>query len=253
MAATDNADRSEISVIGIRDRLTPFLRLANSERWSDHALRKAFDQIEKIVTGTNNTFPWTQSETLRLRLVVQGIRKTLKQLAIAGREHKGLVEVPLNVPVLDCLLIHAEDGQYHEGEIEIIPMDRAGALYQFFLDVLGRLDAARIRHCPVCSRIYWAVRRDAGVCSASCRVKRWQKHSPQRWKEIQEKHERKRARLRCRERRHVTAVNVDSLVCNHCGYQATKRSDFAQHKQTHKTTKVHVNKQRAIEKKELTR
>jgi hypothetical protein len=42
-------------------------------------------------------------------------------------------------------------------------------LYQdVFLEALQRLDARRIRICPICGQLYWAWRRDKGACSDTC-------------------------------------------------------------------------------------
>jgi hypothetical protein len=137
---------------------------------------------------------------------------------------KGVQEIELNMSITYPYL-RIKDGQFS------LVADRLNDLTHDFLDALTASDPVRIRECPVCHRIFWALRTKAQVCSNRCRVRKWQLDNPADWARIQNKHERRRRRAAASRRR--SAASMDPLACNRCGAALRTSSALVAHKREH--------------------
>jgi hypothetical protein len=84
------------------------------------------------------------------------------------------VEIPL-LFVHSCPVVRVETN----GQITV--REQRGLKYKPMLDALGGLNAARIRRCPPCGKIYWACHANKLVCSQGCREKKYRQTSPDKY------------------------------------------------------------------------
>jgi hypothetical protein len=107
--------------------------------------------------------PQTLATAVERYFLFQATRETLRAIA---QMPKGSGFLPLPPVGLEQFLEAKIDG---EGRIVLI----AGPL----MEVLRGVEAARIRQCPVCQRIFWAGRKDQPACTKQCthvlRTRRW--------------------------------------------------------------------------------
>jgi hypothetical protein len=152
--------------------LEQFIRLANA------APRVAVPDIAPLLGPRQ----WRAAEdALRWRI-------TLTRIARSA-ESRDVSPIPVDLPSspLDLLWVGPD------GRIQVLGAQPQGVLYRDLLAALQGRDAARIRECPSCGRIYWAHRKDKKTCSDRCRSKKWIKDNPDKWADIQTRHEGKRA------------------------------------------------------------
>ncbi|MGO9060819.1 MAG: hypothetical protein ACLQU2_26070 [Candidatus Binataceae bacterium] len=115
------------------------------------------------------------SSSAELRPFVHFVRETLRKIAsLQGQES------PVGPPMIFlqyCLPMHLvwpdKNGDLHLEEYEPALV----RVYQKFLEFLKRLDSM-LRECPICSKLYWAKRKDQKACQAhanTLRVRNWDK------------------------------------------------------------------------------
>jgi ribosomal protein S27AE len=126
---------------------------------------------------------WVVSESARVW------RTMLVRIIRSAKRQDGMV-VPVDLPPapLDLLCVS------EKGQIQVWGAQPQGVLYKDFLTALRGTDATRIRECPRCGSIFWAGRKDKRVCSNHCRQRRWVRSNPERWADIQTRHEIKRGK-----------------------------------------------------------
>lgn len=174
--------------MGPRVDLAFFLELANSalggpavpDRADTRAIHEAAETLRSTCFWVEGNADLTLStyETWGL-----SVRQILSQLARAKVGDR----VDANLPVL---ALH-EALVSPDGLIRLETQQPDGSWYYRFLASIEDLDARHLHECPECQRLYWA-RTDKGVCSGKCRVARFRRKQPDRWKEIRDRHERER-------------------------------------------------------------
>jgi hypothetical protein len=126
----------------------------------------------------------------QLRLL-WGVQNTLSGIVRAARkthEHWP-VPVDLGITIGQWVVVR------RDGNMKVF----ASYDHQEFNDALERSDARRIREC-YCGKFFYALRTTKRFCSDNCRVNRWADSNFEAWNKIQERHQRKRAVKRRREK-----------------------------------------------------
>jgi hypothetical protein len=216
-AATARTTRVYESVSG--KNLQLFIDLANklfsgSGPWPeggfDHGTcGREFRKLEWQIRKERNPFPRDDSSEARHDRYTIGlaIRETLQGLAINAVEGSGIVSVTTDFPLSKLCCFHIQPslipkapiGRKHierrpePYEIEPCPKTHEALIWKSFVDACSGTRADRIRICPICERIYWVRRAHAQVCSVVCRVKQWRIENPEKWRDMQLRHESNRA------------------------------------------------------------
>jgi hypothetical protein len=133
---------------------------AATERFRKGALRGVALLPRNLVGGEQLSF-WGFHDT---------IRNTFEKIVSAGQS-SGIGNISIDLPFGSYVELKIPLGT-HIIESEV---DALGRLCQQFIRSLIGRDAARIRECPICFRIFWARRSDQPCCSARCNNLRRQK------------------------------------------------------------------------------
>jgi hypothetical protein len=138
---------------------------------------------------------------------VQQIRDALRSLARARNLEKRELRYPLTLPDAASARVVVKP----DGTIRIVttPVKIAGDTMNFFRDqflpALERCDVRRIRLCPICDKLFFALRLDQQACSPKCsrpyRARQFRLRAKQYEKNRKENRRRKAARPALRRKR----------------------------------------------------
>jgi hypothetical protein len=154
-----------IPISKLHAKLIRLVAIANGEDKESIAKRS----IAMPVIGPNfQPIGWTTYTRTNAR--VQQIRDALRSLATAPDLAKGELRYPVTVPDgAAARAVVTSNGTIRIAVPRVtIPGDAMNFFRDQFLPALEQCDVRRIRVCPICDKLFFALRTDQQACSPKC-------------------------------------------------------------------------------------